>query len=121
MLCTTVQEMLQGKLDQQVTDHVLYLVGEKDAVNIQVNHPSWYSSSIVQQAVLEGKLDQLRHPILTLVSLDEVVFYIGKTLRAPRERLYEHIYQSRMPRKSNLGTFIIQNLPISLCWTVKLL
>jgi predicted GIY-YIG superfamily endonuclease len=80
MLCITVQDLLQGKFDQELKGHVIYMVSE-----------------------------------------DDKVFYIGKTRRDPKQRLYEHLFQSRQPNKSKLGTFIIQNLPVSLTWIVKLL
>jgi len=115
MLCTTVQEMLQGKQDQQVKDHVLYLVCEKDRLDEQnTHHPL-----LLELAGKQG-LHRIADFFLSFIGLEEAVFYVGKTIRDPRERLYEHLFQSRQPNKSILGTFIIQNLPASLNWIIKL-
>lgn len=125
MLLTTIQDLIQGKLDQQIEGHKLYLVSEKDEPGRQhINQR--VLTSLYGETPLEKLGQQFNHPLLSQLNLDvaildEIVFYIGQTHRNPKERLYEHLFATRQPEQSNLGTLIIQNLPLSLNWTIRLL
>lgn len=78
--------------------------------------------SITLQDLLQGREDhQTQDHFLYSIRDGETLFYIGQTKNDPKERLFTHIFAHRNRRKqSNVGVFILQNLPTSLNWVIDL-
>jgi hypothetical protein len=114
MLQITIQDLLQGKLDESNEDYKIYLISEKDEPGRQhINHFTLIEPGFPQYLLTLFNLD--------LEILNEAMFYIGQTKRNPKERMYEHLFKRGQSGQSNVGKLIIQNLPTSMSWTVRLL